>query len=75
MVGVVDDEGGHLLHVEPVDVLLKEAEERQVEGGQPGLLALEDRWRRQQGLLGHHSNTQGERKDLLWWRSGRRRCA
>lgn len=33
MAGVVDGEGGHFLHIEPVDVLLKEAEQWQVQRG------------------------------------------
>ena len=38
---VVGCEGGDLLDVEPVDVVLEQAKQRQVEGGQPGLLTLE----------------------------------
>lgn len=55
MAGVVDCERGHLLYVEPVHVLLKEAEQGQVQRGEPGLLALQDRWRRQQSLPGRRS--------------------
>lgn len=55
MAGVVDGEWGHFLHVEPVDVLLKEAEQRQVQRGHPGLLALQDRWRCQRSPSGCHT--------------------
>lgn len=56
MAGVVDREGGNLLDVEPVDVLLEEAEQRQVQRGEPGLLALQDRGRCEHSLPGRHSN-------------------
>lgn len=40
IVGVVDREWGDFLHIKPVDVLLKETKQGEVQGGQSGLLAL-----------------------------------
>lgn len=44
IVGVVDGEWGYLLHIEPVDVLLEQSKQGKVQGSQPGLLALENKW-------------------------------
>lgn len=38
---IVVAEEGRLLSVEPVDVLLEQTKQGEVEGGEPGLLALE----------------------------------
>lgn len=43
IVGVVDGERGYLLHIQPVDVLLEQTKQGQVQRCQPGLLALKNK--------------------------------
>lgn len=43
IVGVVGDEWGNFLHIQSVDVLLEQTKQGQVQGGQPGLLALKNK--------------------------------
>lgn len=43
IVGVVDGEWRYFLHIQPVDVLLEQTKQGKVQGGQPGLLALQNK--------------------------------
>lgn len=43
IVGVVDGKWGHFLHIQPVDIFLEQTKQGQVQRGQPGLLALENK--------------------------------
>lgn len=43
MVGVVDGERGYFFHIQPVDILLEQTKQGQVQRGQSGLLALKNK--------------------------------
>ena len=48
---MVDAERGYFLHVEPVDILLEQAEQGQVERCQSGLLALKYKYVQSEEIL------------------------
>lgn len=86
IVGVIDGERGDFLHIQPVDILLEQTKQGQVEGGQPGLLALENKSAPQQNISRSRKHircwseakmqeTEVWRHCLPWRCSGHQMCA
>lgn len=62
MVGVVNGEGGNFFHIQPVDILLEETKQGQVQRGQPGLLALKNKPVSQQNFSRSRMPSQAQKK-------------